>query len=428
MSHIKYILVLCLCMFFYSCEEHLEPEPLIAVNIVPFVTVTYNSIFFSWTEYDGENFERYEIYYRTILFQDNGKYPDYQLYMSINDIHTIMITVNGLMPGNPYSFFVRLIGKDGTYIDSKSVEIATLSDIPLPVFISKIDQITYNSMRVVWPKYSTRNAVQFLKYEIFIAKDSLEFDPVKNLFATNTSVNDTTELIYGLSENTTYYVRVRAFNEKNNTTFTVPKAAQTLLKPPDTVYISLPTILSENSVGLAWTSSKDPNFKKYEVHLGPNPGFIPSVTTRVKEIFSSETSIVLDNLKKNEEYFVRVLVITKTDAFSLSNLTGFVMTLDGKPAASTWLEPEITSTSIKLYWTPSPSRFFYSYDLYLDTIPNFKPDIENVVLSQKNQSMVSYTIKNPRLNVPYYLKIQVNTTIFGQSAFSPELKVVLSPR
>jgi hypothetical protein len=347
-----------------SCEDVFQQSPPDVPVINPLGSRTINSIDIIWSKYNGDDFERYEVYYRK-------KYsPAYSLYSTIKNERQIYLTVSDLEPKTEYQFYVRAIDKKGQFTDSEIYKLETLSDQPSPVAINRVNQsdITHQSIGIVWSQYVDDYAVPFLKYEVYCSTDpKFKENYTRKIVVTDISPK---VVVPFLSEKTLYYFVVRTYNKLQKYSESNIAVVETLPAPPDNVSLIEPFEITETTAKIKWTKSNDTGFSRYQIHLGDYPFFRPDSYNLVKVFSSSDSlSYSLKDLKKDWEYFVIVVVHKNNSTFSNSDVKGFTSYPGGGPVPVSIIDPvppeQIQRNRIVIQWTPSPSRFLSKYEVQL---------------------------------------------------------------
>ena len=167
---------------------------------------------------------------------------------------------------------------------------------------------------------------------------------------------------------------------------------------------------SDTKVTLVWTQSDAEDFLKYEVHFSPQSGFTPSSTTKAADIRSkTDTTYEVTGLSPSTDYYFKVLVYNTKEKYSESNEL-HVTTKPVPPTPVTLREAyDITTTSLKLSWTPNQDEDFNYYEIHRSLTPDFTPStatkIDQTSPLARNDTLYDVTGLTP--NTEYYFKIVV---------------------
>jgi hypothetical protein len=407
-----------------SCDDFSEPELVLNSIIIPAGKTTINSTEIFWSEYEGEDFDRYEIYF------SKQSQKNFILYATINSVKQIFTSVHGLDSDTPYMFFVRIVTKNGKYSDSELYNIRTLNDQPAQPVIYLANQITHSTIGLVFSGYKDSYAVKFRKYEVYFSS-SQNFIPSKeSLFDTIREINDTLRIVNGLIEKTVYYFKVRTYNDLGKFSESDLFSSKTINKPPDTVKVFEPLSVTDSSVTISWSTCVAPDFTYYEIFINKNRGFIPVPGLGFARVYGSNvTQYEIKKIQKDSEYFVKVMANDVDRDFSISNEMDFCARSGGGPVPSTLSAENVTRILITLNWSKSPSRYFGSYELHMSKTRNFIPDGYKTsikVVPYYQQDLTNYTINDLEKNTTYYFKI-ITTSYFGKQSCSDELEVKTLP-
>jgi hypothetical protein len=435
-----FLMSIILLFIFGSCDdplkidEDLQVSEITAVDMLPARNLTYCSVNLYWSEFAGDEFNRYEVYYAPI---NTGKY---YRYLIVKDSKINYIKVSGLTPDRGYSFFIRTVTKDGSSADSKAVYYKTYSDIPSPIsYINYQAHEVYNKdtklssmfYTISWSKYIDTFAVNFSRYTIYYWKygDLGSQNPTVygNIYYKNENYINLD--LTSLKENTIYYFIIRTYNALSNfvesdyVSFTTPYYA-----PAEVTLSPNPEIIN-NAFQLNWTKSTCTSFDRYEVHVSRDL-FIPALNnvnnTRKGKITSIETTqYTLSGLESDQEYICRVLVYNKSGIFSYSNWVGITTTKDGNPIPLVLKQSQgsdITSNSITINWSASGAKFFASYKIYISELPNQTISTMKLVNTVVEQNINTYTITGLKSNTKYYINVPVFNA-FGRNSQSNMIEV-----
>jgi hypothetical protein len=216
----KYIIALYLIITFIfgSCEDPLKIDETLSTgesavtvpDLYPPRDLTYHSVTLNWSQYNNNDFDRYELYYLSSFhFQ-------YSLSMIIRDKKICYLPLTELLPGVDYYFYIRVINKAGNYADSKIINVHTFSDKPSPVtnFGYKKTPEDNNIIKLFWDKYKENDIVSFSRYEVYSSEEQyFQLSPETlrdkiSMINNNYTFFDITKL----NKNTIYSFKVRIYN------------------------------------------------------------------------------------------------------------------------------------------------------------------------------------------------------------------------
>ncbi len=285
---------------------------------------TMNSINLTWTESDEPlaSFDRYELHMSLV----EGFTPvKGTLIATITDRGTTEYTVNGLSPETTYYFVVRVWDNDpqpeGPYFaDSNLLEACTkgINHPPCAVVLNLPEDVTNQEANLSWSKNMDTD---FAYYEIHASLtpgftpsvDTRFGDPI-------TDQSSIKSLITGLTENTTYYFKIRVFDTGGLYNDSNEESCTTLDYIPPSIVLDDPYNTTISSTELKWSQSCESDFDHYEVHMSQTPGFPLGPATLVTTLFNStEIHTELTELDEKTTYYFCVRVVDKAGNFADSN-------------------------------------------------------------------------------------------------------------
>ncbi|MGH7453549.1 MAG: fibronectin type III domain-containing protein, partial [bacterium] len=150
----------------------------------------------------------------------------------------------------------------------------------------------------------------------------------------------------GLSPNTEYFYRVRAYNAGGNSAFSNEASATTLASAPTAPSGLTATAVSNTRIDLAWTdNSNNEDGFKIEIKAGPSGTY-----TEIAAVGANVTIYSSTGLEANKQYFYRVRAYNTVGHSAYSNQVN-VTTLSDPPAAPSDLTATVESnTQINLAW------------------------------------------------------------------------------
>jgi hypothetical protein len=418
--------------FLLSCEDPKEPPIPLNIEIVSYTRTAY-SIDLLWTEYQESDFKRYEIYLR----EDTAK--EYLLRSTLLSSRQIFTSIPGLKPKTTYFIFIRILTQKGTNIDTKIYNITTFDDVPSPFRIENITDITFHSVKISWTYYSDTKAAKFDHYEIHYSTESNFIPSNATLFCKIDSLKKTSFDVVNLKENTDYYFKVRTYNAFGKFSESPEESVHLPYAPVDPLTLNTPgeSEITESFVKLSWSRSLHDDFDRYEIHMSKNVRvnpddsyyFIPEKSTLIDIIKDkNDTSYVINNLIKNDEYFFRIMVYDKTVNYSSSNTMGTTATTGGKPVPVELYDPVIDSELkvVILSWSRALTNYLKSYIIYMSPESMPEPNMYYWLTEIRNRNTTTYQTKRLPGNTTYYFRIRV-LNIMGAHSLSNEKSITTLP-
>lgn len=254
--------------------------------------------------------------------------------------NTVTFSATGLIPTTQYMFRVRAINQDGQSAYSNPVTISTLPQLPKDPTQLVVTPIDRTRLKLDWTDNSNNES-------LFKIERKLPTDPAFVEIAT-VGENVTTFTDTGLTPNTTYQYRVRAFNVAGNSGYTNTASGTTLPDPPTVAPSGLTaTAISNSEIDLSWvyTPTDATGFKIYRSTNGV-------IYTLYRVTTTPATSFQDTGLPAKTKFFYKVA------AYNISgdgpqSLPANATTLPDPPSAPTNLQATLVTTptlKIDLTW------------------------------------------------------------------------------
>lgn len=160
--------------------------------------------------------------------------------------------------------------------------------------------------------------------------------------------NTTSASVSGLTHSSTYYYRVKAYNDSYSSTYSNTITANTDL------ILSSPTAQAASSVGITnftanWTSVD--NASSYLLDVSTQSDFSTFVSTYEQKNTGNVSSYAVSGLNSNTPYYYRVMAIAATDSSELSNTISITTNSpsDGGVFISEYIEGSSYNKAIEIF-------------------------------------------------------------------------------
>jgi hypothetical protein len=255
---------------------------------------------------------------------------------------------------------------------------------------------------------------------------SYRLDVSTDLFRTfvsgyeNLTVNGTTQSITGLTPGTTYYVRVRAVNNK-----VIGPNSSILIQSTVTVAPNQPTISNVTVETFTASWNNVIGASSYRIDVATTSNFTSGFVTGYNNQTVTGTSINVVDLSPGTTYYVRVRAVNDqtvnpvTSTNSVSAVQSTQVLISSAPTAG-----NITTTSFTANWT-NPGNAV-SYRLDVSTVSNFATRLtgyDNLTVNTRSQSITGLTP-----GTTYYVRVRSVNSVGVVSANSSSLIQVTVPR
>ena len=326
-------------------------------------------------------------------------------------------SITGLTANTTYYYRVRAYNSGGASPNSGTITVATLPNQPVAPVCIAANNLTQTSFTANWNSSATATG-----YYIDVATDNT-FATFITGFNNKDVLNVLTFNIAGLTLNTTYYYRVRAYNTGGSSVNSNTITATTLLtiQAPSAPTANSASAILQNSFSTQWSSS--PTATGYYVDVAINSAFTTYISGYYSRDVGNVTSLVVTGLSSNSIFFYRVKAYNSGGSSSFSNIIS-VTTLPYPPSAPTTLSAgSITSTAFTAYWNSSSGATGYCLDIATDNaftvfVTGFNnKDVGNVT---------STIVTGLTANITYYYRVRAYNS-GGTSSNSNIITATLLP-
>ncbi|MCP4584015.1 MAG: hypothetical protein GY839_20580, partial [candidate division Zixibacteria bacterium] len=333
-----------------------------AVTLSEPFDITANSATLNWTTNFDQDFSFYALYRDTT---GNVTENSLQIQLISNQLQTTYID-ESLTENSTYYYRVYVVDLQGASSGSNIVSMVTTDGFPTAVTLLSVSSPDETSDRLQLYWLGNQDA-DFETYHILRATNE---DMTENL-TTAVSIDNQNETDYldtDLDENTTYYYRIDVYDTGGNSTpGNVLGQTTGINPPPESVVLSDPFEITDQSITLNWTINNDPDFDYYALYRDFNPG-VNEQSTQVALIDNHLQTIYIDQpLIENTTYFYRVYVVDQQGAFNGSNEV-WATTANGFPTSVVLNPPSaINESGMTLTWLENTDLDFAEYRLYRST-------------------------------------------------------------
>jgi titin len=220
--------------------------------------------------------------------------------------------------------------------------------------------------------------------------------------------NITTYTSTGLSSNTKYYYRVRAYNSTGNSAYSNEDSATTMDSPPEAPSNLAASTISTSKIRLTWEDNSD-NELGFKIERKKSDGSY----TQIAEVDNNITTYTNTGLSNDTEYYYRVRAYNSAGNSAYSNVdssrTGVI------PTAPSDLEATgVSSTKIKLTWEDN------SYNELGFKIERKKSGGSYSQIKVVTDDITTYTDSRLVTDTKYYYRVRAYNNI-GDSAYTDEV-------
>jgi len=181
--------------------------------------------------------------------------------------------------------------------------------------------------------------------------------------------------------------------------------------PPVPVKLNPPSSVTDSSMELGWSASKDRDFNRLELFQSLQGNFNAQKTI-LNTTDRSKTSLTVSGLTRLTTYHFKARVWDNAGLFSDSNAVSATTLLGNiAPAASVLSAPSsVTDSSMKLDWTRNKDADFARYELHKGGSKNFVISANTLQVSITDQERTSETVMNLSPSTNYYFKLRTVDT------------------
>lgn len=327
----------------------------------------------------------------------------------------ISCNVIGLKANTTYYYRVRAYNTDG---DGSSSDVITISTLPNPPDAPVVDTASNVLLSTFTTKWSPIATATGYKLDIAIDNTFTSFvDGYKNKDVGNVTSYGVT----GLTANTTYYFRIRAYSASVESINSNINTVTTLVNPPLAPVANNAFNVQQTSFGANWNNVE--NATSYLLDVATDNSFTDLLPDYKNKEIQNNTSFSVTGLQPNTTYYYQLRAHNRS-GFSPYSKTIMVITLPDPPATPTVdTASVIKQTSFNVNWKSTSTSTSYLVDISTDSgfatfIPGFN--------SMEVVNSTSINVSGLKANTTYYYRIRAHNA-GGDSQNSSTITVTTLP-
>jgi len=300
---------------------------------------------------------------------------------------TTSYTETGLSTNTAYGRFVRAYNILGESLDSNHTTFYTLAVAPVNL---QITEVYSSSVTLVWENGGNPSGTQ---YGVSISKDNFETD-ISTKIAFDDNYTQLTTTIVSLESDTTYYLRVWAYNGDGvESYYSEVISTKTLLGIPAKPIGFYGVALSTVSIKWEWSITKCATY--YQIYNTDG--------TLLKNLEGNgNTTYVETELSPNTQYS-RYVKAGNEYGISEESETKSVYTLANSPSDLSFVE--VSYTKVKLSWSSNGNPLGTKYEVSMST-DNFVTNFSTPIKLNDNYTSTEAEITDLNTNTEYWFRVR----------------------
>ena len=344
---------------------------------------------------------------------DNGFTNFVPGYSGIEAGNSTSFIVTGLNADTFYYYRLRARNACGTGSLSNTIIVKTPVEVPPPPAVLSATNVLQTNFSANWAA-----SVRATGYRLDIATDA-GFNSFVPGYNDKDVSNVTSQIIAGLGANTTYYYRVRAYNDGGASTTSSLIVVTTLPEVPVVPAALQATNILQTGFSANWSASATAT--GYRLDVATDIGFSSFLTGYNNKDVGNVTSSGVIGLNARVSYYYRVRAYNTGGTSGNSNAVT-AKTLSVPPAAPTGLEATSCNNQVSVKWNVSSDPYVMRYRIYggLITNPTTKLDSTNAIIAETTK-----TISGLTNGLTYYFRVTAVNDDGTESLFSNQASVIV---
>jgi hypothetical protein len=331
--------------------------------------------------------------------------------IDVGNVTTLNLT--GLSSNTTYFYRVTAYNTVGKSAYSGTISATTLPNPPAVPTSSAATTIVQVSLKANWLASALATG-----YRLDVATN-VGFTTFVSGYDNKDVGNVTTFTVTGLSANTTYYYRVRAYNADGASTNSGTINATTLPNAPAAPTANPATNVLQTSFNVTWSASAAAT--GYRLDVATNSGFTSFVTGYNDKDVSAVTTLSVTGLTAHTTYYYRVRAYN-TGGIGVNSNTVTLTTVSNAPATPASLTATSCNNLVTLKWRKNADPYFIRYRIYGGTTSNPTTKIDSSSTSASDTLKVISGLVNGQT---YYYRVTAVNSDGPESAFSSQATVVV---
>jgi len=321
--------------------------------------------------------------------------PDSVAFMSYSD--------NGLAANTNHFYRVRAYNDGGNSAYSNEADATTLENLPAAPLSLTATAISTSQINLAWQDNATNEVGFKIERKIGVGGTYGQIDSV--------TANVTSYSNIGLTANTSYFYRVRAYNTVGSSAYSNEADTKTLPNPPAAPSSLTATTVSSSQIDLMWQdNSTDEDGFKIERKIGAGGTYSQIAAVAANVMIYSSTG-----LAAGTNYFYRMRAFNPGGNSAYSNEDD-ATTLDNIPAApSNLVATAVSSSQINLAWQDNSTNEV-GFKIERKTgVGGTYAQIDSVTAN-----VTSYSNTGLAASTTYFYRVRAYDTAAANSAYSNE--------